>query len=119
MDPSLKSKWAIIRDLRQLATGALEEMRRDKQIGSSLEARVAIGIGEEDAAKAAQSVDFTEICIAAEATVEHVPGLSIEGNAAITTSPTNNHKCGRCWRLLPEVEEDGDLCNRCNEVVNG
>jgi isoleucyl-tRNA synthetase len=33
--------------------------------------------------------------------------------------PTDNHKCGRCWRLLPEVNNDGDLCDRCGEVVNG
>ena len=28
-------------------------------------------------------------------------------------------KCGRCWRLLPEVAEDGGLCARCEGVVNG
>jgi isoleucyl-tRNA synthetase len=32
---------------------------------------------------------------------------------------TNNHKCGRCWRHLPEVREDGTLCARCEDVVNG
>ena len=32
---------------------------------------------------------------------------------------SDKHKCGRCWRLLPEVTSDGDLCNRCDEVVNG
>jgi isoleucyl-tRNA synthetase len=32
---------------------------------------------------------------------------------------TNYHKCGRCWRLLPEVAQDGDLCDRCEDVVNG
>jgi isoleucyl-tRNA synthetase len=30
---------------------------------------------------------------------------------------TDYHKCGRCWRLLPEVAEDGALCHRCAEVV--
>ena len=28
-------------------------------------------------------------------------------------------KCGRCWRHLPEVPEEGGLCDRCEEVVNG
>jgi isoleucyl-tRNA synthetase len=28
------------------------------------------------------------------------------------------HKCGRCWRLLPEVTADGALCDRCTEVVS-
>ena len=32
---------------------------------------------------------------------------------------TANHKCGRCWRHLPEVREDGGLCDRCEAVVNG
>jgi isoleucyl-tRNA synthetase len=32
---------------------------------------------------------------------------------------TANHKCGRCWRHLPDVTEDGGLDARCAEVVNG
>jgi len=27
------------------------------------------------------------------------------------------HKCGRCWRHLPEVSDDGALCDRCEDVV--
>ena len=38
---------------------------------------------------------------------------------AANVQPTELHKCGRCWRYLPEVEEDGDLCDRCDEVVDG
>ena len=36
---------------------------------------------------------------------------------AVTVTRTDYHKCGRCWRLLPEVVEDGYLCARCAEVV--
>jgi len=32
-------------------------------------------------------------------------------------SKTTDHKCGRCWRHLPEVQEDGHLCDRCESVV--
>jgi isoleucyl-tRNA synthetase len=32
---------------------------------------------------------------------------------------TSNHKCGRCWRYLPEVKADGALDLRCEEVLNG
>ena len=35
----------------------------------------------------------------------------------VTVSRTDYHKCGRCWRLLPEVVEDSALCGRCAEVV--
>ena len=36
----------------------------------------------------------------------------------LAVSRTSDEKCGRCWRLLPEVPEDGALCARCEEVVN-
>ena len=37
----------------------------------------------------------------------------------IEVTRTDRLKCGRCWRHLPEVPEDGGLCARCEEVVNG
>ena len=36
----------------------------------------------------------------------------------VKVAKTDNRKCGRCWRYLPEVREDGDLCGRCGDVVN-
>ncbi len=56
---------------------------------------------------------MAEILIVASAKVK-----SIEGEEIVVTR-TDNHKCGRCWRLLPEVAEDGDLCARCDDVVTG
>ena len=35
----------------------------------------------------------------------------------VTVTRTSAHKCGRCWRHLPEVAEDGALCDRCDSVV--
>ena len=35
----------------------------------------------------------------------------------VTVTRTHDHKCGRCWRHLPEVAEDGALCGRCDSVV--
>ena len=36
---------------------------------------------------------------------------------SVTVTKTSHHKCGRCWRLLPDVAEDGALCGRCEDVV--
>jgi isoleucyl-tRNA synthetase len=41
----------------------------------------------------------------------------VEPGAMVTVTPTDRHKCGRCWRHLREVAEDGALCDRCAEVV--
>jgi isoleucyl-tRNA synthetase len=42
----------------------------------------------------------------------------VKAGDALTVEVTDNRKCGRCWRYLPEVPEDGDLCSRCEDVVN-
>ena len=35
----------------------------------------------------------------------------------VAVTRTDYHKCGRCWRHLPDVAEDGALCGRCEDVV--
>jgi len=39
------------------------------------------------------------------------------GFEGISVFPTSHHKCGRCWRHLPEVTEDGALCGRCEDIL--
>jgi isoleucyl-tRNA synthetase len=36
---------------------------------------------------------------------------------AVIVAKTQHHKCGRCWRHLPDVADDGALCTRCDAVV--
>ena len=102
-DAVLGAKWEAIRDARDDVNEAIEPLRREKIVRSSLEAAVTMPSVPAD-------VDFAEICIVAK--VE-------EAGDAISVAPSDWHKCGRCWRLLPEVEEDGALCGRCDDVLNG
>jgi len=37
----------------------------------------------------------------------------------VRVTKTANHKCGRCWRFMPEVKADGELDARCERVLNG
>jgi isoleucyl-tRNA synthetase len=94
--------WDKLRVLRALVTEAIEPLRRDKVIGSSLEAVVTLP-------KADVSPELAELFIVS----------SVAAGDALGVSKTDRHKCGRCWRHLPEVGDDGDLCNRCEDVVNG
>jgi len=101
------AKWERLRALRDAVNEAIEPLRRDKTIRSSLEAEVvvpasAVPEGVSDEALA-------ELFITA--TVTRGQGESV------TVSKTSHHKCGRCWRLLPDVAEDGALCGRCEDVV--
>ena len=100
-DAALSKKWADVRGSRTLVNELIEPMRRDKIIKSSLEAEVSY-------AADAGNLDLAEIFIVSVVR----PGESL----AVTR--TENHKCGRCWRHLPEVETDGALCNRCDTVLS-
>jgi isoleucyl-tRNA synthetase len=97
--------WAEIKDARSKITEAIEPLRRDKIVRSSLEADVRVPpvhkFSEEDMAE-----------VAIVASVQYADGPP-------TIAPSSNNKCGRCWRHLPEVAEDGALCGRCAEVVGG
>jgi isoleucyl-tRNA synthetase len=101
-EPELEARWAELRSLRETVTEAIEPLRRDKVIGSSLEAEVTVPSDADPALLA-------ELFIVS----------SVGRGDAIAVSKTSYHKCGRCWRLLPEVKSEGELCDRCEGVVNG
>jgi isoleucyl-tRNA synthetase len=101
------TKWTQLRALRQQVTEAIEPLRRDKLVRSSLEAEVIV-----PASAVPEGVDdglLAELFISA--TVSRGTGDRVGVRAS------DDHKCGRCWRLLPEVPEDSGLCARCADVV--
>ena len=101
-DDAVATSWADIRALREQVTEAIEPLRRDKVVRSSLEAEVTVPKSPVPPAALA------EIFIVAKVTT----------GDAVSVTRTEFHKCGRCWRLLPEVAQDGALCDRCTEVVS-
>jgi isoleucyl-tRNA synthetase len=96
-----ETRWAALRALRAQVTEAIEPLRRDKVLGSSLEAEVTVPDAQDP-------VFLQELFI-----------TSTVHSGEWRVVKTSNHKCGRCWRHLPEVKSDGDLCDRCEAVVNG
>ncbi|MFA7597723.1 MAG: isoleucine--tRNA ligase, partial [Novosphingobium sp.] len=95
-------RWNTLRSLRNQVNEAIEPLRREKVLGSGLEAQVTVPAASPEA-------DLAELFITATVTRGDGDG--------VTVTPTSDHKCGRCWRHLPEVPEDGALCGRCEDVV--
>ncbi|MES2753694.1 MAG: class I tRNA ligase family protein, partial [Pseudomonadota bacterium] len=93
--------WADVRRLREAVTEAIEPLRRDKRVRSSLEAEVTVAETPLDEAALA------ELFIVAK----------VSKGDAVAVTPTDYSKCGRCWRHLPEVASDGALCDRCATVT--
>ena len=95
-------RWASLRSLRVSVNETIEPLRREKVLGSGLEAEVTVPADAPDA-------DLAELFITASVTRG-------QGDS-VTVNRTTHHKCGRCWRHLPDVAEDGSLCGRCDSVV--
>ena len=109
--PADRAKWNKLRALRERVTEAIEPLRREKEIRSSNEACVTVPAGE--VPEGVSDEQLAELFITGTVTRSSDLG---EGDDVIITKSTD-HKCGRCWRLLPDVEEDGALCGRCDAVV--
>ena len=100
-DPALAARWAEVRALRVGVTEAIEPLRRAKTVRSSLEAEVVVP------ALPLPPAALAEAFIVAD----------VRQGDGIAVVRTDNVKCDRCWRHLPEVPESGGLCARCTEVV--
>jgi isoleucyl-tRNA synthetase len=137
-DTVLGDKWATIREARETISNRIEPLRQAKRLGSSLEAEVEFYCMRDDDLSVLTSIDMDEIAIVSHVNLRRWQGQKFQSNAGevqlaippsgtlgpkdyfdATVARSNNHKCGRCWRHLPEVREDGGLCARCDEVVNG
>jgi isoleucyl-tRNA synthetase len=109
-DDGLGERWTSIRASRERVTESIEPLRREKLIGSSLEAKLLYPEAELDSL-GMDSRALTEIYI--------IAAVEPAATDTIEVSRTDYRKCGRCWRHRREVPEDGDLCDRCEGVVNG
>jgi isoleucyl-tRNA synthetase len=131
VDAELVGRWHAARGLRRHAGRFLEDLRREKQIGSSLEAELLVRPAKESNFEALQNVPLAEVLIVSSVKLEaseHYTMLatdpeSFEGRYSyaggeVGAEPTTLHKCGRCWRHLPEVGDGNALCARCTEVVH-
>jgi isoleucyl-tRNA synthetase len=102
VEGALSADWSQVRALRERVTEAIEPYRREKKVRSSLEAEVTT----------------PEMPLPGDHLAELFIVSKVSPGDAVTVTPTDRLKCGRCWRHLPEVAEDGALCDRCAQVVD-
>ncbi len=124
-DAALAERWATIRDIRRVVTGALEVERAAKRIGSSLQAAPRLYVSPAHAGLLA-GVDLAEISIASDVIllVDTAPEgaftLADVPNVGVVFQAAEGEKCQRCWKVLPEVggHGHGGLCARCADAVS-
>ncbi|ALE02180.1 isoleucine--tRNA ligase [Candidatus Pseudothioglobus singularis] len=116
------------RDINTHLRKELEEMRRNKVIGSSLDAEVDIYCKDEDYQNLLGLKDELRfIFITSEARVNELSSKpsdakEINSSIAIKVYKSQHQKCVRCWHHRPEIGQNkmhNDLCDRCVENVSG
>ncbi|HTI31982.1 MAG TPA: isoleucine--tRNA ligase [Sphingomonas sp.] len=121
-DAALGERWDRLRAVRGVVLGEIEPLRREKVIGSGLEADVTV-IAYDLADKVLLAgANLSELAIVAKAEIcAGDPALASDDASStadirVEARKTEYEKCERCWRHLPEVEPEG-LCDRCASVV--
>jgi isoleucyl-tRNA synthetase len=104
------ARWAKVETVMSVVTGALEVERREKRIGSALEAAPVVHVADADLLSAFDGLDAAEVFRTSSATwsagdggaftTDEVKGVSVDPALA------EGRKCARSWRILPEVGTD-------------
>ncbi len=111
-DAALAAKWQKIRKVRRVVTGALEIERREKRIGSSLEAAPIVYVSDKDLLEATDGLDMAEISITSAIDIRSEAGpanaftLDEVSGVGVVPELAQGTKCARSWRVLPEVGSD-------------
>lgn len=129
LDDELEQKWVKLLELRGEVSKALEEARKEKTIGNSLEAEVDLYLAkdwyeflspvEEDLAtlfivSAVRLHDESAEAPAGVFVSEELEGVKVK------VTPSAHGKCERCWNYSPTVGTNAEhptICTRCADIL--
>ena len=116
-EAALLDKWSKIRGYRAEVTKALEALRADGKIGSSLQAEVILhadGEKHDILASLADDLRFVLIC--------SKTGLVRSTEDKLECTALTHAKCERCWHVREDVGADAEhpeICGRCVSNLHG
>jgi isoleucyl-tRNA synthetase len=115
-DSSEKTRWKAIERVLLVTNGALEIDRREKRIGTGLDAALTVHVTDEQIGFAFEGFDQQEIAdIFRVSQVQLVQGsppadafqmTEVLHVAAVVQPITDQPKCARSWRRVPDVGSD-------------
>jgi isoleucyl-tRNA synthetase len=118
----------VARDINVYLRKELEQMRRDKIIGSSLDAEVDIYCSDKiHTALLELESELRFVFITSEALIHRLgdkpkDAVDVDENLAVRVRKSSYQKCVRCWHHRVEIGENKqhkELCGRCIENVSG
>ncbi len=124
-DDALAERAGKVRAVRRVVTGALEQQRTAKVIGSSLEAAPHVYLAPEFAEIVTDTETFADLCITSQIVL--VEGEAPQGaftledikGVGVVFAMSEGEKCARCWKILPDVGQHSHagVCGRCDVAL--
>jgi isoleucyl-tRNA synthetase len=125
VDHDLLERWAHLVAVREQVLAAIEPLRKEKRIGSSLQAKVVLHATEADLAFLERyQRQLPMLFIVSEVEIRPAPPDVDAHNEAlprVTIERASGVKCERCWRYVPAVSTDPEwagLCDRCQDALS-
>ncbi|RZI81659.1 MAG: isoleucine--tRNA ligase [Rubrivivax sp.] len=116
-DAALLSKWARVKEVRELVNKDIEAVRTQGLVGASLQAEVTLTAGSEDhAILASLGDDLKFVLITSKAILAAGEALGV------TVTPSTATKCERCWHYRDDIGIDAahpTICGRCSSNLHG
>ena len=116
-DTGLLAKWARLREIRDGVNKDIEALRATGQVGSSLQAHVALTVGPQDhALLTSLGADLKFVFITSA--IDLIAGDAL----SVGASASNATKCERCWHYREDVGADPAhpaICGRCTSNLFG
>ena len=123
-NPELEDGFTKILKAREVVTRAIEPLRADKKVGSSLEVGVFIKSEHNSDVLKQNESDLCDIFITSQAYVtvtapDNVLNEYSEDDYTVWVVKAEGEKCERCWkyRKLGEVQGYETICNDCYEAI--
>src|SRR3954464_375258 len=123
-DEALLARWQPLMALREQVLAEIEPLRKNKQIGSSLQAKVIVSATTKELPLLEQYArQLPMLFIVSEVEIRTAPtDVEALGEALprITIERAGGVKCERCWRIVPSVATEpaiAGLCDRCQEAL--
>jgi isoleucyl-tRNA synthetase len=124
-DPPLVERWTRLVAVRDEVLAAIEPLRKDKKIGSSLQAKVVLSATKAELAfLEPYAALLPTLFIVSDVELRPAPtDVETHGESAprVTIERAAGVKCERCWRYVPAVSTDPEwagLCDRCQQALS-
>jgi isoleucyl-tRNA synthetase len=120
-DTELSNDWDQLSAIRAEVLAEIEPLRKDKVIGSSLQAKVTLSAAAAELPLLERYArDLPMLFIVSE--VEVRPAARGPAGPRVTIERATGVKCQRCWRYVPSISSDPEwagLCGRCVDALSG